>query len=39
MISTINPSNKLIITIMPNVFGFTGDAVNERRLVKICAKQ
>jgi glycosyltransferase involved in cell wall biosynthesis len=37
MIST-NSSNKLIIVIIPNVFGFTGDAVNERQLVKHLCK-
>jgi glycosyltransferase involved in cell wall biosynthesis len=37
MIST-NSSNKLIIAIIPNVFGFTGDAVNERQLVKYLCK-
>jgi len=37
MIST-NSSNKLIIAIIPNVFGFTGDAVNERQLVKHLCK-
>jgi len=33
-----NSSNKLIIAIIPNVFGFTGDAVNERQLVKHLCK-
>jgi len=35
---SINSSNKLIIAIIPNVFGFTGDAVNERQLVKHLCK-
>jgi len=33
-----NSSNKLIIAIIPNVFGFTGDAVNERQLIKHLCK-
>jgi glycosyltransferase involved in cell wall biosynthesis len=37
MIST-NSSNKLIIAIIPNAFGFTGDGVNERQLVKHLCK-
>jgi len=33
-----NSRNKLIIVIIPHIFGFTGDAVNERQLVKNLCK-
>jgi len=33
-----NSSNKLIIAIIPNVFGLTGEPVNERQLIKHLCK-